>query len=298
MCALKVEDSLVGCLELQTTPDSPIAAPHAVHLVRRAFRSVATLQPNREAVGDVDVATNLGSPFFDNRVVSHDASDRTPAASILQAANNVRHVAVDGEAVVTLFKSNYSREAVATSEGVRDLAGAVAANCDHVIVDDIAEVTGEGLEFRLIDTDLEAAEFDIGELQSNVRTCEAVVTIMTRVSCAVVEAGFGVGLQRAVFGFRSGRGAKRETSALVPALTVETGVDVIAALYVVTDVAMDAQAGFGARDVEVASAVCVANANIFNGFGLWRDDCVGSLSAGSCNQSCSGAEKKALDVHF
>ncbi len=61
---------------------------------------------------------------------------------------------------------------------------------------------------------------------------------------------------------------------------------------------MDAQAGFGAWDVEIAGAVSIADADIFNGFWLWRDDCVGGLSAGSCNQSCSGAKEKALDVHF
>ncbi|WP_449414662.1 hypothetical protein [Ochrobactrum teleogrylli] len=144
--------------------------------------------------------------------VSYDTSDRTPAACIFQAANNVRHVAVDGEAVVTLFKSDHSREAVATGEGVRDLARAIAANCDHVIVDDIAEVTGEGLEFRLIDTDLQAAEFDISELKYNFRIGGAVYAVYTRVVREVVEAGFSVGLECAEFGFRSRRGAECKAS--------------------------------------------------------------------------------------
>ncbi len=60
---------------------------------------------------------------------------------------------------------------------------------------------------------------------------------------------------------------------------------------------MDTQAGFGARDVEVAGAECVANADIFNGLRLSNDDGIGSASAGNCNESCSGAEEKALDVH-
>ncbi len=75
-------------------------------------------------------------------------------------------------------------------------------------------------------------------------------------------------------------------------------IDVIATLDVCTNVAVDAQAGFGAWNIEVASAVCIANADIFNCFWLWSDDCVCCLSAGSCNESCSGAEEKALDVHF
>ncbi|KRC93291.1 hypothetical protein ASE47_10430 [Ensifer sp. Root258] len=62
--------------------------------------------------------------------------------------------------------------------------------------------------------------------------------------------------------------------------------------------AAELQAGFGARDVEVASAESVANANVFHGLRLGGDDCVGCLCAGYCCESCSGAEKKALDVHF
>ncbi|EEZ14110.1 conserved hypothetical protein [Brucella melitensis bv. 1 str. Rev.1] len=308
MRSLQVEGSLLRSLILQTTPDSPIAAPLAVVLIRRSSGRICALQPNRELVGDVDVATNLGSPFFDDRVIGNNTSDRTPAASILQAANNVRHVAVDvvvGRAsvttvvVATLFESDHSREAVSASEGVRDLAGAVGASRDHVIVDDIAEVTGEGMEFRFIDTNAQTTELDIRELHDGAAAgFITIFTIYARIVRSIVEAQFGEGLEGAEFGFRTGGNAECETSALVPAIAVGTGVNVIAALYVVTDVTMDAQADFGARNVEVASAVSVANADIFNGFGLWRDDCVGSLSAGSCNQSCSGAKEKALDVHF
>ncbi|WP_436197621.1 hypothetical protein [Brucella suis] len=44
-----------------------------------------------------------------------------------------------------------------------------------------------------------------------------------------------------------------ETSALVPAFTIRAGINVVAALYVVTDVTMDAQAGFGARTTRAAA---------------------------------------------
>ncbi|EEH15023.1 Hypothetical protein, conserved [Brucella ceti str. Cudo] len=308
MRSLQVEGSLLRSLILQTTPDSPIAAPLAVVLIRRSSGRICALQPNRELVGDVDVATNLGSPFFDDRVIGNNTSDRTPAASILQAANNVRHVAVDvvvGRAsvttvvVATLFESDHSREAVSASEGVRDLAGAVGASRDHVIVDDIAEVTGEGMEFRFIDTNAQTTELDIRELHDGAAAgFITIFTIYARIVAGVVEAQLSIGAECAEFGFRIRVEHECETSALVPAFTIRAGINVVAALYVVTDVAADAQAGFGARNVEVASAVSVANADIFNGFGLWRDDCVGSLSAGSCNQSCSGAKEKALDVHF
>jgi hypothetical protein len=51
-------------------------------------------------------------------------------------------------------------------------------------------------------------------------------------------------------------------------------------------------------DVEVTGAEGVANANVFHGLGLSSDDCVSSLSAGNYCESSSGAEKKALDVHY
>ncbi|EEX80025.1 conserved hypothetical protein, partial [Brucella abortus bv. 9 str. C68] len=151
MRSLQIEGCLFGGNELCTTPDSPIAAPLTVVLVRRRCGRICALQPYREPVGDVDVATNLCSPFFDDRVIGNNTSDRTPAASIFQAANNVRHVTVDRVIVVnvfaTLFESDHSREAVSAGEGVGDLAGAVGASSDDIIVDDITEVTGEGMEF-------------------------------------------------------------------------------------------------------------------------------------------------------
>src|SRR5690606_10371304 len=107
-----------------------------------------------------------------------------------------------------------------------------------------------------------------------------------------VETVFSVGLEGAEFGFRSGRRLQREAGVLTPGLGIRAIGRIAASSSVVTNITMDTQAGFGAWDVEVASAVSIAYADIFNCFWLWCDDCVGSLSAGSCNQSCSGAEEK------
>ncbi|WP_445433038.1 hypothetical protein [Brucella haematophila] len=85
-------------------------------------------------------------------------------------------------------------------------------------------------------------------------------------------------LERAEFGFSCGRRAQREASALVPALTIKAGIGVVATLHIITDIAADTQAGFGARNVEIARAVSIANANIFNGFWLWSNDCIRSKS--------------------
>src|SRR5690606_21508023 len=64
------------------------------------------------------------------------------------------------------------------------------------------------------------------------------------------------------------------------------------------DIAANAQAGLGARDVIEAGAVNVADADIFSRLRLGDDDGVGGARTGDCDQSRSGADKKALDVHF
>jgi hypothetical protein len=53
-----------------------------------------------------------------------------------------------------------------------------------------------------------------------------------------------------------------------------------------------------AGDVEVARAVDVADLDVFSRFRLGDDDGVGGARPGNCDQGRSGAEKKALDVHF
>src|SRR5690606_3201352 len=67
---------------------------------------------------------------------------------------------------------------------------------------------------------------------------------------------------------------------------------------VVTQVSADPEAGLGARNVVVAGAVDVADADVFGGLGFSDDDRVGGAGAGYCDQGRSGAEKKALDVHL
>src|SRR5690606_27359787 len=104
---LQVEGSLFGCLECCAAPNGPVAAPGAVERVDDAvgFASVvqsvmvvvglvAAHRPDRETVGDVHVAANLTGPFFVTGVISCNSHDRTPAASVLQATNDVRRVVV------------------------------------------------------------------------------------------------------------------------------------------------------------------------------------------------------------
>ncbi|AIN86964.1 hypothetical protein IY72_02980 [Brucella suis] len=110
------------------------------------------------------------------------------------------------------------------------------------------------MEFRFIDTNAQTTELDIRELHDGAAAgFITIFTIYARIVRSIVEAQFGEGLEGAEFGFRTGGNAECETSALVPAIAVGTGVNVIAALYVVTDVTMDAQAGFGARTTRAAA---------------------------------------------
>jgi len=115
----------------------------------------------------------------------------------------------------------------------------------------------------------------------------------------------GVSLEADVSGQRAelgvALGVKREvttgTSAVAPVVATRAG-RVFFEVNLETDVAADLQAGFGARNVEVTRAECVANANVFHRLRLGGNDSVGGLSAGDCCESSSGADEKALDVHF
>src|SRR5690606_34580653 len=74
------------------------------------------------------------------------------------------------------------------------------------------------------------------------------------------------------------------------------GATVVGRADLVPDQAGDLQAGLGARDVEEACAVGVADPDIFDG--LWfRDDRVRSARPGNGNQSGRGSQDEALDVH-
>ncbi len=67
---------------------------------------------------------------------------------------------------------------------------------------------------------------------------------------------------------------------------------------IVAHITADFQAGFCAWHVVEAGAVYVADANVFDRLRLGDDDRIGGARPGDCDQGRSGAEKKALDVHF
>src|SRR5690606_41077454 len=107
-----------------------------------------------------------------------------------------------------------------------------------------------------------------------------------------VEPQLNEATQGAELGLRTGVQRYLSTGKLPPAIIVFSPVDLV------TDVAADLEAGFGARNVEEACAVDVANADVFHWLWLWNEDCVSSLSAGESHRGDRGAEKKALNVHF
>jgi hypothetical protein len=109
--------------------------------------------------------------------------------------------------------------------------------------------------------------------------------------------------ERAVFGVALGRELNLTTGERIPVgrafVTIDYAVVrlIFANINLEADVTFDLQAGFRARDVEVAGAVSVSDAYIFNRFRLSSNDSVSSVSTGNYCYSSSGAEKKALDVH-
>src|SRR5690606_30048871 len=174
-----------------------------------------------------------------------------------------------------------SREGVAR-EDVGDRGQTVAAELVGFTVDALSPPVQVG-------TSLEAAE-----LQVNFVEVEVVVNIaLIGISLDGDEAGqlteFGVGLRN---------NFETSTGPSVPLIATNASVTTVIEVDLETNIAADLEAGFGARDVEVAGAERVADANIFHGLGLGSDDSIGSLCAGDCCESSSGAEKKALDVHF
>ncbi|NRP89420.1 hypothetical protein GFPCMMHI_05345 [Ensifer adhaerens] len=118
-----------------------------------------------------------------------------------------------------------------------------------------------------------------------------------RAAVGPVPTQFGVGLQRTILGVR--RGLQLQFSAGVPE-RAETAVRVVGIVPLTfgTNLAADLEAGFGARDEEVAGAVSVADTDVFKRLRFSSDDSVGRVSTGNYCQCSSGAEKKALDIHF
>src|SRR5690606_13248834 len=112
------------------------------------------------------------------------------------------------------------------------------------------------------------------------------------------ELNLGEAAQGAPLGGGASVEGRCETRELAEGVAVgETASVDVAVAHFVTDITADLQAGLGARDVEEAGAVGVADADIFHRLWLCDDDRVSSLSRNSDSSRC-GAEKKALDVHF
>ena len=221
------------------------------------------------------------------------AGNRAPGTGILHAANDMRHVAVDFISriritiILTGFERNDSRETIPGIEGVADEIGVEWTIRDEIVGDRRSGIAVERHVSRFILTYAEAAELNPGEVQRG-RGAFAV---------RIVPAGLGEGRQGAELGFRAGPGTEREASTLVIGVVIRsvrmvghamTAVGAIANADVITDITADAQAGFGSRNVEVARAVGVADADVFHRFRLGDDfNSVGSTSTGHCDQSRS-----------
>ena len=247
----------------------------------------------------LDVEANLAGPLFPRAVVGGDAGQREGALLVFGADHDMRHVAVHGVVARALLQRGHGREAVAALEIVADEVGVLDAVRNDRVLHHVAGIADEGVVGRFVLADPQAAELDPGEVQRRVG----------RAAIGVVEAGFRVGLQRAEFGFLAGPGPKRETRVGLPGVlhgavahvhgrTAVEHAAAVAAADIKADVAADAQAGLGTRDVEVAGAVNVANADVFSRLRLGDDNRVRGMRAGNRDERCGGAGKKALDVHF
>ncbi len=117
----------------------------------------------------------------------------------------------------------------------------------------------------------------------------------------LVRCVVGIGLEndnageRTVLGVALGRELNLTTGYSIPVRVVVTA-DVRADVDLETDVTFDLKAGFRARDVEVAGAVGVADANVFNRFRLGSDDCVCCECRCSDEGSC-GTKQHHTNVH-
>ncbi len=267
---------------------------------------IGALQPDRELIGDVDIAADLSGPFLIAGVIGYDACDLAPALLVFETANHMRHVVLDGDVhvgvgIAAFFERDDGREAVSALEGVADEVGAITASEDHVVADDVAQIAGEGNESRFIQTDTQAAKLDIGITQRGAGGA-AIVVVGLAVSVAVpVIAQFAIGLERAEFRFGSGGETQADAGQLVPSVALQlcrgASIVVVAAACIIANIAMNAQAGFRSRNVEIASAVCIAYADIFDCFGFRRHDCIGCLRAGNRYERCSRTKKNFSDSH-
>ncbi len=218
----------------------------------------------------------------------------------------MRHVILDGDVyvrvgVATFFKGDNGRETVPALEGVADEVGTVAASEDHVVADDVAEVTGEGDESRFIQTNTQTAKLNIGVTQRGAGGA-AIVIVGFAVAVAVpVVTQFAIGLERAEFCFGSGRETKADAGQLVPGVALQlcggTSIIVVATACVVANITMNAKAGFRPRNVEIASTICIAYTDIFDCFRLRCHDRIGCLRARNRYERCCRTEKNFSDIH-
>ncbi|ENN85284.1 hypothetical protein RHSP_54232 [Rhizobium freirei PRF 81] len=292
-----VTPAALRCISNRASRTVKVRAGILVQLL--AIGVVTTHQEGRE-YAEVSVDASLDSAFFDDRVVTADNLEAEVANLVTDTGNGVRSVVVGlivcppagavgsaGAAGVAVFDRDHSRETVAGIVVVADLVQFVRAVIDHVVVDDVAGIADVGVVLRVSLTDEEATEADVGEQQLGAG----------RVAFAPIPADNHVGLQRTVFGVGSGIDVQLSTGVPQRALLAVRVVGIVP-LALGADAAADLEAGFRARNEEVASTVCVADANVFQRLRLSSDDSVGCLGTGYCCQRSSGAEKKALDVHY
>ncbi|WP_441382438.1 hypothetical protein [Bartonella apis] len=154
------------------------------------------------------------------------------------------------------------------------------------------------VEDGFIKTNADATEFD--ECKTKLTT-SGIAFVIPFCTFVPLRTQFNECAQCAEFCFRSG--VETECCTCTPSVgitinfTTLTGINIVTTLDVCTDVTGNTHASLGSGNVEISFAIRVANAYIFNGFRLCNDN-ISCTSARNCNESCSGAEKKALNVHI
>src|SRR5690606_16069976 len=213
---------------------------------------------------------------------------------------------------IIVLQRERAEEAVAAREVVLD-EHALAVAVVEAVPGMRAEARGAAVrrvgEGRLGVTDAEAAERQPGLVETQVGivrvpVCHAAeqseITSPRRV-IGIVGLCADIGLQRAPLGLRTR--VEVEAGANILGVFLRT-VWVIAARItrcadLVEDVARDLEAGFRPRNIEEARTVDVADADVFDRFGLRRQlDHVRRLRAGHAGrQGRRGADEKALAFH-
>src|SRR5690606_3586531 len=229
-----------------------------------------------QRIAQADSGNCLCSPLFREGVVCCPDVGRTPALREAELTNNVRRVVV---VVLVLFESETNVYTVSSGKVIAD-------RVDFGVVTEVVVLTSETTVVqRYLTTHVEATELD----ESLTYAGGVVCRIVRRVA---LEPEFHEAAERAELSFRTSVNLQVGAALLAPAIIVFVNIDLV------TDVATNLEAGFGAGNVEEACAVDVANADVFHWLWLWNEDCVSSLSASESHRGDRGAEKKALNVHF